>query len=205
MTMNFRIHSASLTMAPAKPAATQVKAASEAIISRRGEAQQPSDKSNAIAAYTGDIPNSSPYNALLNPEGFDFDNMSLNEFYDVVDAIRTLEFDIERASGNTGSLRDTFWHDVMSVKGSLEGVNYEKQGIKPDEKINISQFYGQSVDEARNMEEENYRSFHGVLGYAQEQQETVALITSESFLKEYQEKAVAFLKAQETQLIDTQA
>ena len=131
--------------------------------------------------------------------------MSINEFKGIVDAIRTLESDIARSSGYTGSLRDTFWSDVMGVKGSLNGVNFEEKGFKPDEKINIIDFFVDHVEGAAQMEKENYRSFHGMLGNAQKKQQTVAKITSESFLQEYQEKVINFLKSQETKLVDTQA
>ncbi|WP_225738237.1 hypothetical protein [Pseudoalteromonas aurantia] len=72
-------------------------------------------------------------------------------------------------------------------------------------KISIPEFFEQSVDKARQMEAQNYRSFHGVLGNAQKKQQTVAKITSESFLQEYQEKAINFLKSQEPKLVNTQA
>lgn len=203
--MNFRIHSASLTMAPAKPAATQVKAPSEAARSNGDEVRQPSDEPKTIAAYTGDTLNSSPYSSLLNPDGFDFDNMSINEFADIVDAIRTLESDMAHASGYSGSLRDTFWGDVMGVKGALDNTDFSELDYSADDKIKISDFFAESVERTAKMELENYRAFHGSHGIAQQKQQTVAKITSEPFLKEYQEKAVAFLKTQETQLIDTQA
>ncbi|MCG7553118.1 MULTISPECIES: hypothetical protein [unclassified Pseudoalteromonas] len=209
MTIHFNIHSASTTNAPTstptQPFAAPVKKEPEPNQVKDTKEKQVSDESVSIAAFTGDAPSSSPYSALLNPEGFDFENMSINEFKGIVDAIRTLESDMARSSGYTGSLRDTFWDDVMGVKGSLDGVNFEEKGFKPDEKINIIDFFVDHVEGAAQMEKENYRSFHGVLGNAQKKQQTVAKITSESFLQEYQEKVINFLKSQETKLVDTQA
>lgn len=209
MTIHFNIHSASTTTTPAstpsQSLAAPLKAESEPNQVKDTKENQVSNEPVSIAAFSGDVPNSSPYNALLNPEGFDFENMSVNEFKGIVDAIRTLESDIARSSGYTGSLRDTFWDDVMGVKGSLDGVNFEEKGFKPDEKINIIDFFVDHVEGAAQMEKENYRSFHGVLGNAQKKQQTVAKITSESFLQEYQEKVINFLKSQETKLVDTQA
>ncbi|MCG7539023.1 hypothetical protein EXT48_14765 [Pseudoalteromonas sp. CO348] len=209
MTIHFNIHSVSTTNAPTstptQPFATPVKKEPEPNQVKDTKEKQVSDESVSIAAFTGDAPSSSPYSALLNPEGFDFENMSINEFKGIVDAIRTLESDMARSSGYTGSLRDTFWDDVMGVKGSLDGVNFEEKGFKPDEKINIIDFFVDHVEGAAQMEKENYRSFHGVLGNAQKKQQTVAKITSESFLQEYQEKVINFLKSQETKLVDTQA
>ncbi|CAH9059376.1 hypothetical protein PSECIP111951_02061 [Pseudoalteromonas holothuriae] len=209
MTIHFNIHSASTTNTPTstpiQPLAAPVKTESEPNQAKVTKEKQVSDEPVSIAAFSGDAPSSSPYNALLNPEGFDFENMSINEFKGIVDAIRTLESDIARSSGYTGSLRDTFWSDVMGVKGSLDGVNFEEKGFKPDEKINIIDFFVEHVEGAAQMEKENYRSFHGMLGNAQKKQQTVAKITSESFLQEYQEKVINFLKSQETKLVDTQA
>ncbi|WP_275557216.1 hypothetical protein [Pseudoalteromonas sp. J010] len=155
--------------------------------------------------YIGDTRNSSPHSALLNPDDFDFDNMSINKFTDIVDAIRTLESDMAHASGYSGSLRDTFWDDVMGVKGALDNANFSELDYRADDKIKISDFFAESVERTAKMEQENYRAFHGSHGIAQQKQQTVAKITSEPFLREYQEKAVAFLKTRETQLIDRQA
>ncbi|TMP41530.1 hypothetical protein CWB96_15170 [Pseudoalteromonas citrea] len=208
MTINFNIHSASTTNTPTstpiQPLAAPVKTESEPDQDKVTKEKQVSDEPVSIAAFSGDAPSSSPYNALLNPEGFDFENMSINEFKGIVDAIRTLESDIARSSGYTGSLRDTFWSDVMGVKGSLDGVNFEEKGFKPDEKINIIDFFVDHVEGAAQMEKENYRSFHGVLANAKQTQQTANKIISESFIKEYQEKAVVFLQSQETKLVDMQ-
>lgn len=208
MTINFNIHSASTTNTPTstpiQPLAAPVKTESEPNQAKVTKEKQVSDEPVSIAAFSGDAPSSSSYNALLNPEGFDFENMPINEFKGIVDAIRTLESDIARSSGYTGSLRDTFWSEVMDVKGSLETIDYTLRDFTADEKINITDFFVEHVEGAAQMEKENYRSFHGVLANAKQTQQTANKIISESFIKEYQEKAVAFLQNQETKLVDTQ-
>ena len=209
MTIRFNIHSASTTNSakstPTQPFAAPVKKEPELNQVKGTKEKQVSDESGAIAAFTGDAPSSSPYNALLNPEGFDFENMSINEFKGIVDAIRTLESDMARSSGYIGSLRGTFWSEVMDVKGSLETIDYTLQDFTADEKINITDLFVEHVEGAAQMEKENYRSFHGVLANAKQTQQTANKIISESFIKEYHEKAVAFLQSQETKLLDTQA
>lgn len=209
MTIHFNIHSSSTTTTsastPSQPLAAPVKKEPEPNQVKDTKEKQVSSESVSIAPFSGDVPSSSPYNALLNPEGFDFENMSINEFKGIVDAIRTLESDIARSSGYTGSLRDTFWSEVMNVKGSLETIDYTLRDFTADEKINITDLFVEHVEGAAQMEKENDRSFHGVLANAKQTQQTANKIISESFIKEYQEKAVAFLKSQETRLVDTQA
>ncbi|AOT06704.1 hypothetical protein [Pseudoalteromonas luteoviolacea] len=205
MTINFNIHSSLTTSTQAQSHSVSLKTQSESAEVKLVEEQSASDDSSPIAVFSGDAPGNSPYSALLNPEGFDFDNMSINEFHGIVDAIRTLESDMTRASGFTGSLSGTFWEEVMDVKGSLETIDYTLRDFTADEKINITHFFAEHVEGAAQMEKENYRSFHGVLANAKQTQHTAHKIISESFIKDYQEKAVAFLQSQETKIVDTQA
>lgn len=200
MTINFNIHQAvslTTTNQPKAPIAPQQQVADAK--------KEVEPEAEAIAAFTGGAQKSSPYSALLNPEGFDFSNMSINEFKGIVDAVRKLESDTQRASGNTESLRGAFWGDVMDVKGSLEGINFQNRGFSSSDKIDITAFFELGVKEAQQMRKEHPRSFSKVVGYAQSALSTVEKLTSESFIKEYQAKAVEFLKSQDTPLIKTQA
>ncbi|HEA16264.1 MAG TPA: hypothetical protein ENH88_07420 [Pseudoalteromonas prydzensis] len=200
MTINFNIHQAvslTTTNQPKAPIAPQ-----QQVIDAKKEVEA---EPEAIAAFTGEAQKSSPYSALLNPEGFDFSNMSINEFKGIVDAVRKLESDTQRASGNTESLRGTFWDDVMGVKGPLDNIDFAEKTFSADDKININAYFESRVDEAQQMRKEHPRSFSKVVGYAQSALSTVEKLTSESFIKEYQAKAVEFLKSQDTPLIKTQA
>ncbi|WP_246175575.1 hypothetical protein [Pseudoalteromonas rhizosphaerae] len=86
MTINFNIHQAvslTTTNQPKAPIAPQ-----QQVTDAKKEVEA---EPEAIAAFTGEAQKSSPYSALLNPEGFDFSNMSINEFKGIVDAVRKLE------------------------------------------------------------------------------------------------------------------
>lgn len=74
MTIHFNIHSASTTntSTPTQLLAASVKKKPEPNQVKDTKEKQVSDESVSIAAFTGDAPSSSPYSALLNPEGFDY-------------------------------------------------------------------------------------------------------------------------------------
>ena len=93
---------------------------------------------------------------------------------------------------------------VRALQHSCGERTADNESIGKSRGGNFTKIY-LAVDSTTTLLKEHPRSFSKVVGYARSALSTVEKLTSESFIKEYQAKAVEFLKSQDTPLIKTQA
>jgi len=151
-----------------------------------------SDASTAkpIGVFSAQPPNENPYKALFNPKGYNFLNMPMSEFKNILNEIIQLERDIRISKWGEGARPDEFSYQLNRIANAIATTQFNG-------KIDISCYFLKRVEEAKEMIGEDCISLIQVHNSISQLYNTVLQLTSEEGFRAIQNKALAHLKNQQ--------
>ena len=151
-----------------------------------------SDASTAkpIGAFSARTPDENPYKALFNPKGYNFLNMPMSEFKNILNVIIQLESDISISKWGEGSRPDEFSYQLNRIANAIATTHFKG-------KTDISCYFLKRVEEAKDMIGEDCTSFIQAHNSVSQLYNTVLQLTSEEGFRAIQNKALAHLKEQQ--------
>jgi hypothetical protein len=151
-----------------------------------------SDTSTAkpIGIFTAQTPSVNPYKALFNPKGYNFFNMPMSEFKNILNVIIQLESDISISKWGEGARPDEFSYQLNRISNAIATTQFNGR-------IDISCYFLKRVEEAKDMIGEDCISFIQVHNNISQLYNTVLQLTSEEGFRAIQNKALTHLKEQQ--------
>jgi len=143
-----------------------------------------------IGIFTTEIPQENPYKALFNPAGYNFFDMPISEFKNIINVIIQLESDISISKWGEGSRPDEFSYQLNRISNAIATTHFKG-------KTDISCYFLKRVEEAKDMIGEDCTSFIQAHNSISQLYNTVLQLTSEEGFRAIQNKAITHLKEQQ--------
>ncbi|MBH0059051.1 hypothetical protein I6F65_19095 [Pseudoalteromonas sp. SWXJZ94C] len=136
----------------------------------------------SVGSFDDYLVKKNPYQTLLNTQYYDFLNMSLNEFKNIINVIINLESDIRTKKYGSYARVDPFGYQLNKVANAIKNTRFVG-------KLNICDYFFKITASTNQMKLDGFDSSTEVHTNLSSIYETVAQLTSELGFKAIQRKA----------------